>query len=331
MSEEMTTTGTEEVSKDVAATPAGESTLAPQKDIVTDAPMEVTPGGDVKKPVYSPNLKYKVKDVEKEFPEWSRPLVKDEMIEKNLRDLYTKADGLDVIKQDRDTLSDEVVSLRQERDDTYKTLEMLNYCVKNDDLQTFFDTFKIPKEQVLKFALREIQFSENPQLRQQYEQARQKNLEHYNSQNYNQQFVQQYEQMALSLRAQQLDFALSKPEAREVAEAYDARVGKPGAFREAIIRQGHYHAVVSNGKVDKSAEELIEELKVLYSLSGSQGQQSVAPMQGTDGKSVVGSKGKPVLPSIPGSGQSAVRKSVKSLDDINARREQLLAEQAAHV
>ncbi|GAG39911.1 unnamed protein product, partial [marine sediment metagenome] len=47
---------------------------------------------------YEPNFNYSVKSESHEFDEWIRPLVKDTESEEHVRQLYTRAKGLDHVK-----------------------------------------------------------------------------------------------------------------------------------------------------------------------------------------------------------------------------------------
>ena len=48
---------------------------------------------------YTPSLKYKVYDQEKEFPEWTKSYIKDPETESRFKDLFDRSDGLPFIKE----------------------------------------------------------------------------------------------------------------------------------------------------------------------------------------------------------------------------------------
>lgn len=63
---------------------------------------------------YEPNLKYKVKDEEKEFPEIFKAMLTSKENEDMLRDLFTKADALEAVKGSRTAIETELNNFRQD-------------------------------------------------------------------------------------------------------------------------------------------------------------------------------------------------------------------------
>lgn len=285
----------------------------------TEAAPTETSSEEGESPAYNPNFKYKVHGQEKEFEDWVRSSIKDAETEKKARDLFTRADGIEHVKQDRERMVQENEQIRRERADFDQSLSELGHYVKSDDLTTFFSKLQIPKEQVLRWALKEVQMADNPALRQQEEARRQADLALFNNQRMGQHTMTQYEQAAVNLRTRELDFTLNQPDTRTVAESFDSRVGRPGAFRDEVIQRGQFHWHTQG--IDVPVEKLIQEVTQVFGLRQAQGQ--VQP-NGTNGV-VQGSKGKPVIPAIPGSGQSAVKKQIKGLAGLKARRDELIA------
>ena len=101
----------------------------PNTDIVEpeiDVPVEKTIEPEVLD--YEPNFTYKVKDEEREFDERLRGSVTTKEAEEYIRDLYTKADGLDSYKQkldDRDTTINEYTGKIDSLVGGYKQLKSL--------------------------------------------------------------------------------------------------------------------------------------------------------------------------------------------------------------
>lgn len=297
--------------------------------IATDQSVET--GGDgsapPQTPAFTPNFKYKVHGQEKEMDEWLRAAIKDADTEKKARDLYTRADGIDHVKQDRERLVEENQTIRQEQENFQKTVQELDFYVKQDDLTSFFERLQIPREQVLKWALREVEMADNPAARQQYDMQRQQRVQNYYQQIEGSQALSQYEQAAANLRGQETDFALRQPDIAPMVEAFDTRMGYSGAFRNAVIERGQLHAHAR--QVDVPVDQVIKEVIQLAGLGNT---QVAAPQTATTGPSnqvIQGSKGKPVLPSIPSSGQSAVKKNPgKGLAGLRKVAQEKLAQQA---
>lgn len=301
MSSGIETTGTESEVTTSAVEPAISKDVSADTGGVQD--------GSEEKPAYAPNYSYKVHGQEKKFDDWIQNAIKDADTEKKVRDLYTRADGIDHVKQDRERLAETNQTLVKEKADFDQSLAELSYCVQKDDLTTFFEKLNIPKQQVLKWALHEVQMADNPALRQQTEQQRQAQLQEYHGGLRSQQVMTQYEQAAVDLRGRELDFALKQPETLSVAESFDSRVGTPGAFRNEVIARGQFHW--NTRQVDMPVDQLISEVQQYFGLSQNQGQPVQSVQRAGNNGVVQGSKGKPVIPSIPSSGQSAVKQEIR--------------------
>lgn len=314
MTTEVESTG---INTDVGVSDAVTSETSPETTKETSGSTEE--GGDQ---AYTPDFKYRVREEEREFDDSIKKLIKDRDSEKTIRDLYTRADGIETIKQDRENIAQELNSFRAEKATFDESLRQLSHFVQTDDLQSFFDHLQIPKEQVLRYALREIQLSENPQLRQQYEQQRQANLHNYNQQMYGQAVQTQYEQQAVNLRERELDFTMRQPELLTMVESFDSRVGKPGAFRDEVIQRGQFHFQTKG--IDMPVDQVVKEVIQVFGLGNTQTPQ----VQGVNGKPgvVQGSRNKPVIPSIPGSGQSAVKREMSGgLKGLKQRAAEVMA------
>src|SRR5688500_3044500 len=87
-----------EVKEPVETTTA--TTTEPPKE--TEPPTEGEPPKEV--PQYTPNYKFKVMDEEKEFDDFLKGAIKTKEDEEKLRDIVTKAYGLDAHKKTHETL-----------------------------------------------------------------------------------------------------------------------------------------------------------------------------------------------------------------------------------
>lgn len=294
-----------------------EDKVEAQAETETEAPVEEAPVEET----YTPNLTFKVKDKELEFDDWVKPLVTDKEKEEKLRDLYTKAHGLDELKTTRDTLKTQYEEIRAAKEQQDKALQVVESFVKNKDYRSFFDSLGIPKEDILRYAVEELKFRELPpeqqaQVRAQWDQ--QKRLALLETQN---QELQARQQEALIQQSEMtLNAELSRPDVAAVAQAYDARVGRPGAFRQEVINRGAYHEAISQKTI--TAQEAVQEVMTLLggsvqaqpaNIPQSQASQPVAPQQ------------KPVLPNIQGaSGTSPAKRVPRSIEDLRKIRDQML-------
>lgn len=268
---------------------------------------------------YAPNFKYKVtapaaaggaSKLEKEIPEWAKPFLTSADLEKNVKELFEKSEGLEAVKQHRDLLTQENEQMRTQWAPIVQNVNALAGHLQRGDFDSFFESLNIPEQTILKYALYRLQLRENPQQMQSHEQMR-------TLQNQNLQLQQQlqtsnggYENLAIQQRTMQLDMQLARPETLPVATAFDAKIGTPGAFRNECIRRGQMYAAQ---KVDASAEQVVSEV---LQLLGWQGQVTLAPPVAMGAGATAGGAGgtapKPTFPSLQGKGTSPVQKAITS-------------------
>jgi hypothetical protein len=180
---------------------------------------------------YELNPKFTVKGEDKEFDEWVRSAVTSKEQEDQLRDLYTKAHGLDPIKAKYEEVNTQHGKLRGDYDEVIGTLSELDYYAKNKNFHNFFDKIGIPQQDVVNYVaelLREQDMDPADQMRAQ--QLRQSQVEQWQ---YNQQsdvLMQQNEQLRANAHELAYANALSAPDVAEFQRNLDAKLGE-GKFR----------------------------------------------------------------------------------------------------
>jgi hypothetical protein len=297
----------ETTSKD-AGVKGGVSALSNNGGKLTDVP-----AGVEAMPAYQPTFKFKIRDKEKEFDEWIRPVIKDADTEKKVKELYEKAYGLDMVKQDRETVKGELLQAKEKIASTEKAINLVSEYAANKDWDSFFESLNIPKNEILQYALQLVQREKMPpEQKAQWEASRQAQQEARYYQEQNQALQQSQRQFQVQQREFELSQVLSKPDVSVIAEAYNARTGNPSAFREKVVLIGQAH--VARG-VDISPEQAVQEaVKEIQYFIQNPGQQ--AGMQGSEAPKVVQPSSKPTLPNIQGRGTSAIKSTVRSLDDL---------------
>jgi hypothetical protein len=324
-------TGTSVMSTAQVETPAAtESTATEPAEGGTPAPLTaataakaglktVVPGATVQPPAYSPNHKFKVMDKEHEFDEWAKGAAKDPDTEKKVRELYEKAYGLDSVKQDRQSIRTELAKTKEKMASTDRAIEQIAEYAKVKDWDSFFETLNIPKNDVLRYALDLVQREQMPpDQKAQWESSRQAQQQAKYYQEQNQQLQQSQQQFQVQQREFQLDTEISKPEYSAISEAYNAGMQKQGAFREYVIRIGQAHAAQGTDvSPQQAAQEAMRHLRAVNPTLGVQSAQTQAA------SNVVAASNKPVLPNIQGRGTSAVKSTIRSLDDLRAKAREM--------
>lgn len=303
-------TSSPEVSTSTSSAP---ETAAPAE---TSAPeTNVAPSMEAAAPVvpsFTPNFKFKVMDKEHEIPEFLRSAVKDEATQKQLIELHEKALGLDVVKPKYQSIKSQFDKISQEKATLDQSLTVLDKYLQNGDLDSFFKALKINEEQVLKYALDRVQYRElPPEQRMQYDTRRSEQQRLYDLEAQNQQLQSQFMTESVQARTFQLDSVLGRGDVKSVAEAYDAKVGRPGAFRAEVIKRGQY-ANYSTG-ADISAEQAVSEVVGMF---GPLMQQAASPAQSGQSQASGAPSAPPVIPNINGRGTSPVKRTIKSIDDL---------------
>ncbi len=264
---------------------------------------------------YTPNLKYKVLREEKEIPDWARPFVTSGDLEKNFKDVFERADGIESVKQHRDALVSENAQMREEWMPAVQTMQAAQSMLQQGDIHGFLQLAGIPEIEILKYAHKRIQLRETPGALEQHDELARIRLE-------NQQYQSQLEESQRgqqTLASQNLEFQmdthLARPENLSAVQAFDARVGRPGAFRAEVVRRGQAYAAQGH---NISAEQAVMEVLQLIGWSG---QNPATAANGGAGATGMGqahgsAQPKPVLPNLRGTGGSPVKKAARSTAEL---------------
>lgn len=324
--QETTTTEVPPQETQQAESPTGLDALRAQAEgaTTTEAPA-AEPQGEPEP--YTPNFEFTVKDKKLEFDEWARPYVKDKETEAKFRDMFERVHGLDEVKAHRDTIRNELKETKEKYATLDGGLNQLNTYLQNNDFRSFAERLKIPKDMIIRYAIDELKYQElSPEQRQEIDTQRNQQGQLTDLQLQNQQLLQQNEQYVMQQAEFQLNSELQKPDVTQIAQAYDARLGKPGAFRQEVINRGAYYEQV-HGKTITAAQAVQEIVQVIGGQASNSPQANTTPQQPTPSQVVATQKEKPVIPNVQGGGSnSPYKKRPQSIDDLRKMREQMLSQ-----
>ena len=197
---------------------------------------------------FVPNYNYKVAQKELVFDERLQGIVKDKGSEEYVRDLVTRAEGLDIIKQrltEKEQLATDLQSRFGEADtlsQKYKTgFDRLDQLSKSD-LHSFQRAWKIPDEAVVKLARDILKANENPQIAQQHQQRFDSQVSQWQSEDNLQTQQVSVSQSNQELHEMKMELALSKPDVSSFVSQLDAMRGE-GYFERKVQEYGtlqHY-------------------------------------------------------------------------------------------
>lgn len=258
-------------------------------------------------PAYNPNYKFSVMDKEHEVDEWARPLIKDPEMEKKVKELYTKAYGLDYTKQRATEMEGELGKYKESYTGLYKDVEEAVSLKNAGDLDGFFQKVGLSNDKIYDWILAKINRQNlPPEQKQVYEQLEAKNRA---EREWEKQFTQlntQYQTMAEKNREMEVDFALAKPDVQETVNRYDSLNGK-GAFKRFVAEYGFLHH--SQTGQDPTVEMAVS--AVMKRIGG-----LIASPQAANIPTASGEKPLPVIPNVSGRNISPTRRSPRSLSDL---------------
>lgn len=267
---------------------------------------------------YTPNLKFKVLDQEKEFDEWIRPAVNKEN-EAKIRELYEKAHGLDHVKTQRDSERTAKAQYEGQLNELMTEIQELGE-IKSKDLGMFFAKLGIPKQDVAKWVLSQAEAMEAVEKLPENMKGIYNQVEEIRNQNFELQKQLQLRdsgRQAEVLQAKRAELAstLSSPDIKPLVEEYDTRLGKPGQFQQLVIRHGAAEYEASGGKRMLSAEEAAKEVIQILGLKPAT--PSKADGGSTQTQKVVTAAKPAVLPNVgSGSASPTAKAPVSSIADL---------------
>lgn len=308
MTEEVT--GTESVESAPVST---ESTASAPDTTASSVETQPTLGTETPvAPAYTPNFKFKVLDKEHEFDPMFRSLVKDAETEKKLREFHEKAFGIDNIKKNYEAeklTHAETKKIAEKYSTLDKELKTLGGFLGKGDYTNFFKNINVSEKEVFEWVQKRINEMSLPQEQQQALRAQELERERlYYLEQQNQEIQTAMEKQQVQARTYELDFVLAKPETQSFASKYDAVVGQPGAFKQAVIETGAF--IYDRHKIDLPVEQVVQQTMQKYGkfLSGQP--------QATETTSSQAKEPPPVIPHVAGKGVSPVKQRPKNLDEL---------------
>lgn len=308
MTEEVTTTESVEsapvVTESTASAPdTTASSVETQPTLGTETPVA---------PAYTPNFKFKVLDKEHEFDPMFRSLVKDVETEKKLREFHEKAFGIDNIKKNYETekLSHAETKKTAEKYMTLdKELKTLGGFLGRGDYTNFFKNINVSEQDIFGWVQKRLQEMSLPPDQQQALKAQELERERmYYLEQQTQEMQTAMDRQQVQARTYELDFVLAKPETQSFASKYDAVVGQPGAFKQAVIENGAFIHKMQN--IDLPAEQVVHATMQKF------GKFISGQPQATETLSPQAKEPPPVIPHVAGKGVSPVKQRPKNLDEL---------------
>lgn len=301
-------------------TPAPATSETPtQAEVATEA--TIVEGDE--KPAYTPSFKYKVYGEEKELPDFIRGVIKTQDDEKKVKELFELSEAVPSYKKKLEdahskystfetTVKEKLIPEIQ----TYHQLsESLRSSVEKQDFQGICESLGINPDAMLAIAAKEATLRQNPE---QYRLAQAERERMRVSQTAEMQLSSK-EKHAIELESRYIDRMLGmvfeRDDVKQYVSAFDARMGKPGAFEQEVRQRGDY--LYQRGE-KADPVEIVQYLMKTFPLQAASSQQVNVPAQPPVGTS----NGKPpTIPTVKGGATSPAGKgkaSYKSIDEMKA-------------
>lgn len=280
------------------------------------------------KPAFKANLKFKSWHKEHDVPEIFHGLMTDEKKEKFVHDLLNRAHGADIIRE-------RMQEVKQSRDQAHQAymqvmepIRMGQEAYKRGDMDMVFETLRIDPNKVLQWAYDKVQLSQMPpeqqRLHQERAQAQRLNWE-------NERKISFMTQQSMEQQADQIDqmigMVLERPDYSSLAQEFDTRKGKQGAFRDVVALMGDQE-YQRTGKLISPLEAAKMAVDFLGLKTGQQAvpQGQPAPQPQAQPAPAPAAQTKVTLPNVGGQKASAPAKAkVKSIDDLRKIHQQMAA------
>jgi len=273
------------------------------------------------KSVYTPGTKFKVLDKEHEISKEFHSMMTDAETERKVKELHEKAYGLDIVKPKYIEVRDERNALRKENGELQGGIQELRDIYQKATspggnllhLDKFFKNLQIPEDVILQYAISKVEFSELPPEHKQViagRMAAEQRAEELEKSN------QSTQSQLQELSAQNLQNAfnqgIANPQVKPLADVFDARAGKPGAFAQEVIMAGKMAWYESDGKVLLSPEQAIQQVIERHSLTVPAAAPKVAPAP----QEAPAKKPAATIPNVSGRSASPLPSKPRSVEDL---------------
>lgn len=285
-----------------------ETTTAPEAVSTPEGNTEVEPEA------YTPSFKYKVMDQEKEIDEYFRKFIKDKEAEEKFRDIFTKADGLEIVKKDRDTYKEKYAQESQGLQQTTSVLQNLKKSLDNGYMEDFFEAWGINDEKLFQHVLNRLKLQENPELKHHYDQSLKVRRENMSIESEREALAKEKQELISQNYKMELDYNISRPEVQQFAQQFETLPGrKQGDFIQEVLKHGLFvhNTTGKDIPISQAINETIQSYQFFINNKQPQPQVAAQPKIVTQSQVV-----KP-MPNISGqTNTSPTHKKIRSIEDL---------------
>jgi len=301
-----------------------------KEEVITEQPKEALPEATdevvVEAAKFIPEFKFKAGGKEYEVPEKFRSLVTDEASQKEIKEIFEKAYGLDDLKprhlKQKETLEKFETEFLPRVQEQNQIIDELAGYLKQKDFDSYFEKLQVDEKDVQKWMLQKLSLT--PEQNQLYNEKRelQKQLMQQKTENQTlnttvdaatREYQKQLESQALNA----LQFTLDKSEYKNAVQSHDATHGK-GSFQNKVIQYADYIHKTS-GKI-LGIEEAVKEYTAFIP-------PVTAASTQNNSVGIAAQKSKPVLPQVAAKPYSPAAKQITSIAQLRDKANEMSASQ----
>ncbi len=296
---------------------------------------------------YKVNPKFSALGKEYELPKFLSDKVTNAEEEQQVKDIYSKAMGLDHVKMRQQETENRLLEVSETHNGMVDFVQDLKEIFADATkpggnihmLDDWFAQLQIPVQHILRYAAEKVQFMELEPAQQQAvlnQIQAQRNARTVGKQNL--QIQKSANSSAIQARVRELDFALAKPDVAPIQQAFDSSPGrKPGDFKNLVQEVGEYTYYKSRGQTDLTVEQAIQAAISAHGLKANAPAATApkAPAAQAGAHAPSPAPKVPVapqrhkVPTIPGvqgaSGSSPTKVKPKSIEDLKKLRDKAMA------
>lgn len=277
---------------------------------------------------YTPDFTYEVKGEKKQFPEWLKTVIKSKEHESHLKDLYTKADGIEAVKESRSKVEQEYQGYKQKLEPVIGRVQEFDYHIQTKNFAEAFklagiqtkdvvDSLFVNDESVRSIELKLAQYYKALEQGPQAVNAFQGQIKNTQESLKLSTDLTQAQQQTQALQAQIMEFQLDQALTphKSIMDSYDAQKGA-GSFKQFVKMIGH--GQWQQGKQMQPAD-LVSYVVGAFNLSPQATQAPTAQSINTN-PAAQPVAAKPVIPNLgTGSNQSNVGKVANTMEAYRAQ------------
>lgn len=325
-------TGLDKLKSQKAQVEKAESTPAKSNLPVKTNPVQGDPASGAPA-AFTPDFKYKASGKEMEIPEKFRALITDKESEEEIKKLFGQAGTLPELKTENGTLKKNLGEVGGALNQYQSEVQQLRQIAGKNDWDTWFKKLNIEPERIYQWVLDKVNYNQlPPDQKAQMDREREFRTQAEAAQSQVSQVTHREMQLAVQMKGMQLEQTLGKADVKSMSDSFDSRVGRPGAFREAVIEYGKSVWALSNHTVDLTPEQAVADFVKKYGITSLGASPNPAAEVATQGVPTQSANGQPpvkVIPNVAGRSASPVKQKPKNLDDLRRLRDQAIKEDNA--